>query len=139
MFCSSLRFCSLHKLFSTLLPPAGECFQNTEQLEVLLGTPWCPQGDWPVGCPPFQLLLCFSCKFAPQGVFKVVPACMWFSLSSLRLPGWLHPLYMSLFSSTWLIPVGGFRRSMPNQIHPWSVLLRHSAHWALFRFCFSLN
>ena len=59
---------------------------------------------------------------------------MYVVLSSLGIPGWLSLLYLSLVSP-WLIPIGHFRKSMPNQIRPGSaLLLRRWAHRALFRF-----
>lgn len=122
MFCSSLLFCSSTILFSVPLPPTGETFPKCGSddviplLKIFFG-PWSPQGDWPMGCSPLQLLLlCSSSTFAPAMANSTLLPCVWFSLSSLGFPGWLHPLSVSPFSSsTWLIPLGYFWKSVPSQ------------------------
>lgn len=94
----------------------------------------------PFGCSPLQLLVLRSSPAICSSYFElhVVSACVWSSLSFLRLPGWLHPLSRSPSASIWLIPVGYFQKSMSNQINLGPIpLLHHSAYCALFRFSVS--
>lgn len=66
-------------------------------------------------------------------------SCSWVLFSHFSgLPGWLHPLCRSLFSDTWLIPVGCFleicAQSNPSQVPSAEC---HSTQCAVF--CFSVS
>lgn len=92
---------------------------------------------WPLS-PLASCFMFFTRLCSSRSDLHVVPARVWLSLSPLGLPGWRHPLSVSPFFTTWLIPVGRFWKSAFNQICPGSALLLHLlAHRALF--CFSVS